>query len=126
VPIDAEWTTMTNYVNSQSTYRCDGTSDNIAKALASTEWWETATGNCMVGNTPASNNETGFSAVPAGHYVGLSGSPFNNERYHALFWSTTQSDSSKAYYRNLRSNNAKVVSGSFDKYRGFSVRSLRD
>ena len=126
VPINAEWTTMTNYVNSQSTYRCGGTSDNIAKALASTEWWETATGNCMVGNTPANNNETGFSAVPAGHYVGLSGSPFNNERYHALFWSTTQSDSSKAYYRNLRSNNAKVVSGSFDKYRGFSVRCLRD
>lgn len=109
VPSDAEWATMTDCVG-QSDYKCSTNSENIAKALASSEGWNTDTSSCAVVNTPASNNATGFSAVPAGNCYGSSfGSAGNN----ANFWSTTQneSDSNNAYNRNLNYNNANVNRG---------------
>jgi uncharacterized protein (TIGR02145 family) len=125
LPSDAEWTTMKNYVSSQSTYVCVGGSDNIAKALASAEGWNTYTANCAVGNDLAANNATGFSAVPAGKCVGSS---FNNEGRNAYFWSTTRSGSSSinAYFHYLNYNDAYVGRSYSGKNYGYSVRCLRD
>ena len=122
---DAEWTTMTNYVNSQSAYRCDGTSNNITKALASKEGWNTSTSNCAVGNDLTANNATGFSAVPAGR---CGGSPFefHYAGYNAHFWSSTQKNNDYAFFRGLYFDHAVVSSDNNRKYNGFSVRCLRD
>jgi len=125
LPSDAEWTQLTDYVSSQSEYTCSGNSNNIAKALASTEGWNTHTNNCAVGNDPSLNNATGFSAVPAGY---CRGSSFYRAGYYAYFWSATQYASSpyNAYYRYLTYDNAGVRRDSNDKYNGRSVRCLRD
>ena len=125
LPSDAEWTTMTNYVNSQSAYRCDGTSNNITKALASKEGWNTSTSNCAVGNDLTANNATGFSAVPAGR---CGGSPleFHYAGYNAHFWSSTQKNNDYSYFRGLYFDHAVVSSDNNRKYNGFSVRCLRD
>ena len=121
VPSTGEWTELTSYVSSQSQYTCNGNFSNIAKALASTTGWNSHTGTCAIGNTPSDNNTTGFSAVPAGYYNGSSS--FGN---YADFWSSTQSNSSSAYYRYLDYNSASMGSSTSSKSTGYSVRCLRD
>lgn len=123
VPSDGEWTQLTQYVGSQSNYLCSNNSTYIAKALASTTGWNSSSNTCAVGNTPASNNATGFGAVPAGTH---NGSSFNYSGYDADFWSSTEYGSSTAYSRTLNYNYATVGSGYGYKYCGYSVRCLRD
>ena len=123
LPSDAEWTQLTDYVCSQSEYTCSGNSNYIAKALASTEGWNSSGDNCVVGNDPSSNNATGFSAVPAG---ACTGSSFGGAGSHAYFWSSTQNYGDYAYGRGLFYYYAPVYRGSYYKANGFSVRCLRD
>ena len=123
LPSDAEWTTLTDYVSSQSEFQCDGNSNYIAKALASTEGWNSYSSNCVVGNDPSSNNATGFSAVPAGECSGWS---FYSAGNYAYFWSSTQFSSRDAEFHSLYYYNAYVLRSSLDKYYGHSVRCLRD
>ena len=123
VPSDAEWTELTDYVSSQSEYRCGGDREKIAKALASTKGWETDNESCVVGNNPSANNATGFSALPAGYcrgrYYGFGG--------NAEFWSATQDNDYYAYSRYLYYDYANVGRYDFDgKRNGFSVRCVRD
>ena len=124
VPSNGEWTQLEQYVSSQSNYRCSNNSNYIAKALASTTGWNSSTNQCAVGNTPASNNATGFSAVPAGGHFGSSFAFSGDDAY---FWSSTEYSSSGAYNRGLNKSNADVGSDYYGyKYRGYSVRCLRD
>ena len=123
LPSDAEWTQLEDYVGSVSEYQCDGRSNNIAKALASTEGWSSSTTTCAVGNDPTSNNATGFSAVPAGCCYG---SLFYSAGNYAYFWSSKESSSINAWYRYLSYYNAYVDEGANNKGYGRSVRCLRD
>ena len=123
VPSNAEWTELTNYVSSQSQYVCGGDEDNIAKALASEEGWNSSGDNCAVGNNPIANNATGFSARPAGYY----GVNYNGFGYYANFWSAMQNDSGNAYYRGLIYSSVDVVRYyNDDKSYGYSVRCIRN
>ena len=125
LPSDAEWTQLTDYVGGQSAYTCGGNTSYIAKALASGTGWNTNTNTCTVGNTPSSNNATGFSAVPAG---GCVGSSFSDAGCSANFWSSSRNSDYRyyAYYRDLFYLNAHVLRNYLSKYTGFSVRCLRD
>ena len=122
VPSDAEWTQLTNYVGSQTQYRCDNSSVKIAKALASTTGWLSSDETCEVGNNPSTNNATGFSALPAGGYGGNYGNFGRNTR----FWSATESDDGDAYYRMLANHEAFVYRNYYQKFFSTSVRCLRD
>jgi len=125
LPSDAEWTQLTDYVRSRSEYVCGGDTENIAKALASTEYWERwDVDECVVGDPRRHpNNATGFSAVPAGDCVGSS---FHNAGNYAYFWSSTEHGGDHAYSRLLYYDGAGV--GRYGNFRsdGFSVRCLRD
>ena len=123
LPSDAEWTQLTDYVGSVSEYQCGGSSGSIAKALASTTWWNTSTDWCAVGNDQSVNNASGFGAVPAGNW----NDGFYYAGYIADFWSSTEGGGYGAYGRYLYYNGAYVYSSySYDKTNGFSVRCLRD
>jgi len=122
LPSDAEWTQLTDYVGSQSEYTCGGNSNNIGKALASTEGWINSGNDCTVGNNPAANNATGFSAVPAG---GCHGPSFYDAGLTAYFWSSSENYSGYACYRCLGYFYAYVARGNRNKYDGYSVRCLR-
>ena len=126
LPSDAEWTVLTDYVSSQSEYTCGGDNSYIAKALASTEGWNTSSATCAVGNNQSTNNATGFSAVPAGFYGGGSGYPYLNFSSGADFWSATQSDNLNAYDRSLYYIYNHVRIFNYSKSRGYSVRCLRN
>ncbi len=125
LPSDAEWTALTDYVGSQSGYTCGGNSSFIAKALASTEGWNTIDSTCAVGNDPSANNASGFSAVPAGHCYGSS---FHYAGSNAHFRSATQDASlpSNDWSRGLYYNVAVVSRFICGKTFGLSVRCLRD
>ena len=122
VPSYAEWTQLTNYVSSQSQYQCNGTSSDIAKALASTTGWSTYNVTCAVGNGQESNNATGFGALPAGSYNGH----YYNFGFCATYWSATENGSDGAYSRGFNYTYAGVYRFLDGKNHGFSVRCLRD
>ena len=123
VPSDAEWTQLTDYVSSQSQYWCANTSIYIVKALASaTTDWSTDTGTCTIGNSPLNNNASGFGATPSGQYTGS----YLFFATNATFWSATESSSTEAYRRNLSYSNQSVDQSTQVKYRGFSVRCIKD
>ena len=124
LPSDAEWTQLENYVGSQSEYTCSGNSSYIAKALSSTEGWNSYGGECYPGDqSVTANNATGFSAVPAGY---CSGSSFGYAGDNAYFWSSTQLSSNLVWYRSLLYRTAYVGRYYYDENDGYSVRCLRD
>ena len=127
LPSDAEWTALTDYVSSQSGYTFGGNSSFIAKALASTEGWNTIDSTCAVGNDPSLNNATGFSAVPAGY---CDASSFEIETagagLSAYFWSSTEYSMIYPWIRGLDYNYADVVRHESLTGYGYSVRCLRD
>ena len=123
LPSDAEWTILTDYVSSQSEYTCDGISNNIAKALASTEGWNSSTNSCSPGSDPSTNNTSGFSAVPAG----LWGLGFRGAGNGTDFWSSTEYGTALAWSCSLDYLYAGVYQTSEPaRVNGFSVRCLRN
>ena len=123
LPSQGEWMDLFQYVGNQSNYLCGNNSNYIAKALASTTGWSSSTNNCAVGNTPGSNNATGFSAVPAGFH---SVSSFYSSGDITYFWSSTRYSSSNAYGYYLGRSYADVDGGVYGKGVVYSVRCLRD
>ena len=92
LPSDVEWTQLTDYVSSRSEYKCDSVFILwIAKSLAANSGWYTYDDEaCAVGYNQADNNATGFSARPAGYYIGeMDCYPIGG---YAFFWSSTESD----------------------------------
>lgn len=67
VPTYTEFMTLKNYLIANG-YNYDGTtsSNKIAKSMAATTRWTSSTYTGTPGNTPATNNSSGFSALPGG------------------------------------------------------------
>ena len=122
IPSDAEWAQLVSYVSGESLYCCNGNTNNIGKALATTSGWNSGNVTCAVGNIPGDNNATGFSALPAGNYT----SNFASFGTGAFFWGATESSTNNAYYRYMNYNNAGFNRGNFNKYFAFSVSCLCD
>ena len=91
LPSLAEWNTLRSYVESQNNYHCGDNVNYIAKALASatTDWKASGTA-CAPGNEVSTNDQTGFSARPAG--VSSYSYPTG---YGTFFWTSNNSTSDK-------------------------------
>ena len=87
LPSNAEWTQLIDYMSSVPAYQCSGGSENIAKALASTEGWLASSITCGVGNNLTANNASGFSALPLGYYI----EGYFTFGREAAFWSASSS-----------------------------------
>jgi uncharacterized protein (TIGR02145 family) len=127
VPKDAEWEALVNYLVSTG-YNYDGTTtDNkIAKSLATTSDWPTASGAGAIGNDLKKNNATGFSALPGG-YRNHDGS-FILQPNGGYWWSTTgtEFDSSYVYVRRLYYDFVGLDFPNYHKHSALAVRLLRD
>ena len=125
VPTDAEWTTLEEYLIASS-YNYDGTTteNKIAKAMASTSGWNSATNKGVLGNDQSLNNSSGFNVFPEG-YRYFDGS-FSYEGDYAIFWSSTESGASNAWLRDLSTSTSSLSRGYNGKRSGFSVRFVRD
>ena len=110
VPIDSEWTTLTDYLGGESV--AGGKMKSTGTTLWSSQNFE-------------ATNESSFSALPGGSRSYDGG--FNNiTRYFAFFWSATETDSNGAMDRSLVDSEITVMSLSATKSFGASVRCLRD
>lgn len=139
LPSDAEWTQLHGFVNAQASNVCSGIDGQIGKSLAATVGWDDSgfSDSCVVGNTQyASNNATGFGALPAGFYSFaslLSGeSEYGGLGYVTFFWTSTDTYSPYGYYDifywGLHTNYALMIHNSFyDNYgEALSVRCVKN
>ena len=125
VPSRSEWEQLSTFVSSQSEYICGGNASFIAKALASTTYWNTSNGNCVIGNVLENNNATGLTIMPAGY---RSSGNYSNQNAYANFWTCSDSgDYSYGYYFYIYSSGNTLYSGStYSRYNGYSVRCVKD
>jgi len=123
LPTTSEWSTLTSYVSSQSTYLCNSNSSYIAKSLAATTNWITATGTCFIGENLAANNATGFTVLPGGNREPVG--TFNVPGYDGRFWSSSE-NSANAVGLNMSNGSAVVSYIIYVKGMGSSVRCVKD
>ncbi len=109
LPMDAEWTTLTNYLGGES--------------VAGGKMKETGTAHWLPPNTGATNS-SGFTALPGGNRA--VGGWFGALTYYAYFWSSSQYDATNAWLRTLSYNTASADRCSYNKANGFSARCVRD
>ena len=120
LPSNAEWDELFDYVNSQPKYVCD-TNYTIAKALSSTEGWESNGVECLVGYA-IDNNATGFSALPADLFF----YGYGQIGTKAFFWSSTETGEWSAPFYVIGYADSIVQKMSGDKGYGRSVRCVLD
>ena len=122
LPSEAEYTQLTDFVQAQSEYACNPTYTNyVASAMASNEGWNTSPIECAPGYNMASNNATGFNAIPAGQWAQ---DPSGIGQY-ASYWGAS-GDSSTAYSWNLLMNHPyPVVSYDMSEW-AYAVRCVRN
>jgi uncharacterized protein (TIGR02145 family) len=110
LPSNAEWTTLTNYVESNS-----GCSDCAGKHLKSERGWN---------NNGGGGNIYGFSALPGG--LGYSGGGFFGVGDFGYWWSASESRSSYAYSRLMFYDDEDALYYYYDKSYLHSVRCVQD
>lgn len=123
VPGDADWTVLTDYLISNG-YGYGGSGEDIAKSMAATSGWISNTTVGTIGNDPASNNSSGFSALPGG--VRIRSGNFAVSEYTSSMWSGSE--------RSYNYGNALTLTGEFlnlsrgytFKQDGASIRCLKD
>jgi uncharacterized protein (TIGR02145 family)/uncharacterized repeat protein (TIGR02543 family) len=131
VPSDAEWTVLENYLISNR-YNWDGTNagNKIAKAMAAKSDWVASSSSPNegdVGNGLISNNKSNFSALPGGY---RSSSDYMFQTTAALWWSTTECDTTSVWGRMIgmfgfeQSELSRYNWGKSGN--GFSVRLVKD
>lgn len=120
LPSDAEWSQLTNYLETQNAYQCGTVMGAIAKALAAETGWTTYTATCAVGNDLSGNNLTGFSALPAGNQIA------GNFGQNAWFWSSTMNETQdNPYTRGIFNHSYDVLRTVNAQNSSLSVRCLK-
>ena len=109
VPSDAEWTTLTTYLNGDS--------------VAAGKLKETGTNHWRTPNTGATN-VTGFTALPGGERD-IAGT-FDSWTGWGHWWSSTEVSTANAYLRYMVFRDSNVGTANTYKSNGFSVRCLKD
>jgi uncharacterized protein (TIGR02145 family) len=123
VPSETDWTTLIDYLRNNG-FGYLGKRGEIAKSMAATSGWPASETPGNIGNDQASNNSSGFSALPAGvrSYSGSFIYLFNT----TFFWSSTAYFTNDAFSLCLNWDYNDVQKVFPYKLEGFSVRCLRD
>jgi uncharacterized protein (TIGR02145 family) len=138
VPSDAEWTTLTDYlIKNGYGYGTGYKGMDIGKSLSATTGWVADDSLGSVGNDQASNNKTGFTALPSG--ARLEDGNFYNIGHIGNWWSTTEGGPAfvqgltgiivnvpGAVFRDIYHDYCYVNSYSNNKKYGMSIRCLKD
>lgn len=111
VPSDSEWTVLENFLG--------------GAPVAGGKLKDTASGFWDAPNTGATNS-SGFSGLPGGEYDGYSNPQiYTLLHQYAVFWTSTQSNSTQAIERYLSYNSAACLPYSWYKVMKYSVRCLK-
>jgi len=120
VPTDEDWGILENNV-SDYMYA----SGSLAKILASTTGWNKSTNIGAIGNNPALNNSSGFSALPGGSRENYIHS-FNSIDSTGVWWSSTLKSDTTALSILMRSDVNSVDRYNKLKWKGLSVRCIKN
>ncbi len=117
------WMILPDYLENNG-YGLGASGKEIAKALASNTGWRPDTTSFNIGTNPATNNTSGFTAIPTGirSYTG----DFYDEGEFSLWWS---SDSYNEYVGkgfSLANYYSRIMPMWRSKRDGFSVRCVKD
>ena len=123
VPTDAEWTILTDYLTTNG-YGYQGSGNDIGKCMAATSGWflDQTAGN--IGNNQASNNSSGFTALPGG-YRYFRGSYLYNV-FRGYWWSSTGYSTTNAFGRRMHFSYTSVFKDSSSMCEGLAIRCLKD
>ena len=109
VSTDSEWTTLSDYLGGSSI------AGEKLKEMGTVYWSSTSAGV---------TNPNGFSARGAG--VRKEGGLFDALNFNGLFWTATEASATLAWWRILQSNQTYAFRSGSDKFKGLSVRCLKD
>jgi uncharacterized protein (TIGR02145 family) len=118
LPSASDWDTLMNFVQTDNggTYANGNHASIAGKYLKATNGWN---------NNGNGEDKYGFEALPGGNGTYVAGNFFNvGNRSH--WWSSSENDSTKAYYRAIYYNAENVYWYNIDKGYLFSVRCLQD
>lgn len=124
LPSEAEWQELIDYLGQNPEYTCNENSNNVAKALASTEYWTSSSTVCAVGNERTHNNASEFTAVPGGYFNGsstVSTNSFLGEFTEGCWWTSTSGRRVQ-----IKNDSSTVNISGKTKSWGFSVRCVKD
>jgi uncharacterized protein (TIGR02145 family) len=127
VPSDDEWTALKDYLEVNG-YGYEGSGSDIAKSMAVTSGWDESINAGAIGNDQASNNNSGFTGIPAGarHSTGVN----NLFGKSAYFWGSTENSINPSVVADTRflSHSASIIQESVfaNKNDGYSIRCLKD
>jgi uncharacterized protein (TIGR02145 family) len=147
LPSDEEWTQLSEYMMATYALRNDWVHVNgVGNALKSRRQIDSPLGaeyntaehprwesirtpsperkTISVGVLPHFGADTvGFSALPSGR---LTYGQFTELGFHGFWWTATEYETTRAWYRMMRHEFSDVTRGDFDKAAGFSIRCVRD
>jgi uncharacterized protein (TIGR02145 family) len=108
IPSEEEWTTLSTYLGGLNS------AGGKLKEIGTTHW-----------NSPNSDatNETGFTALPGG--LIYNGGSFTQIGYEAIWWSSTESVNSTAWYWQVN-NDFNLQNGKYPEEGGFSIRCIKN
>jgi uncharacterized protein (TIGR02145 family) len=121
VPTDAEWTTLEDYLNDNTTKY-----GSLEKSLAAKTDWAISTNANAPGNDLLKNNSTGFTALPGGK---RRDGTFDRLGSSGGWWSSSRATGSNTYIsiRAIIAENAwGTIEGDGYMVDGFSVRCIKD
>jgi uncharacterized protein (TIGR02145 family) len=125
VPTDAEWNDLATYLANNGFAFTSGL-DDIAKSMAATSGWAADPTPGNIGNDMASNNASGFTALPGGFLQS------NIRSYSTLgtkgYWGSSSvgaTPGSTAWYRNLNNNFAILGRNDYGPWNGYSIRCVK-
>lgn len=122
IPTDTEWTALTEYLINNG-YGFEGSGSDIAKSMAANSGWDEYGTPGTVGSDQASNNSSGFMALPGGYRT--NSGAFFGIGFDGCWWSSTTS-STYAVIRDIDNQSSDVYRAATHKEFGFSVRCVRD
>jgi len=125
VPTDAEWTQLENHLIANGMNFDNTTQGNkIAKSMASKNMWQASSIFGAVGFNPSTNNTSGFNGIPAGRRFNTG--EFVNLGSTAAWWTSTQQNSTLAWYRWLSKDGLDSKRSSSNKSFGYNIRCIMD
>jgi uncharacterized protein (TIGR02145 family) len=135
LPTNEEWTTLTDYLTNNG-YGYGGSGSDIGKSMAATTGWGfysySSSSPGTVSNDQASNNSSGFTALPGGGRNsngrhGVNGGDFSDLGLSVIFWSSSEEWSKYPWYVYLTYDGDGAYRDWASDYRsGCSVRCLKD
>jgi uncharacterized protein (TIGR02145 family) len=119
-----DWVDLWTYLVTNG-YGFEGNFNQIAKAMASKNKWNTSGISGTPGNDPDKNNASEFSGLPGGFRC-TDALNFTDEGNFTSWWATSERDADNAYHWGFFNTNSVLIEYYSLKARGYFVRCVKD